>query len=44
MTERLAELDDEYDLVEYIDRTVDQVTVDVTAEARRLAAIDRHLC
>ncbi|GHG23863.1 hypothetical protein ACFFSH_38275 [Streptomyces filamentosus] len=38
LTERLAELDDEYDILEYGDRTVDQVNAEVTAEARRLAA------
>ncbi|MER7112700.1 hypothetical protein [Streptomyces sp. NPDC000229] len=38
LTERLAELDDEYDVLEYGDRTVDQVDAEVTAEARRLAA------
>ncbi|WP_327169608.1 hypothetical protein [Streptomyces subrutilus] len=38
LTERLAELDDEYDILEYGDRTVDQVDAEVTVEARRLAA------
>ncbi|MEU5685955.1 hypothetical protein DEJ48_01920 [Streptomyces venezuelae] len=38
LTERLAELDDEYDVLEYGDRTVDQVDAEVAAEARRLAA------
>ncbi|MFH8582509.1 hypothetical protein [Streptomyces zaomyceticus] len=38
LTERLAELDDEYDILEYGDRTVDQVDAEVTAEARRLTA------
>ncbi|MFH8453936.1 hypothetical protein ACH4CD_32435 [Streptomyces fungicidicus] len=38
LTERLAELDDEYDILEYGDGTVDQVDAEVTAEARRLAA------
>ncbi|GHH73809.1 hypothetical protein GCM10018793_13250 [Streptomyces sulfonofaciens] len=38
LTERLAELDDEYDVLEYGDRTADQVDAEVTAEARRLAA------
>ncbi|MFD5063485.1 hypothetical protein [Streptomyces sp. NPDC058394] len=38
LTERLAELDDEYDTIDYGDRTVDQVNAEVTAEARRLAA------
>ncbi|MEU1107285.1 hypothetical protein ABZ408_41130 [Streptomyces tibetensis] len=36
LTERLSELDDEYDVLEYGDRTVDQVVAEVTAEARRL--------
>ncbi|MEV0492262.1 hypothetical protein [Streptomyces atratus] len=38
LTERRAELDDEYDVLEYGDRTVDQVDAEVTAEARRLTA------
>ncbi|MEU3369347.1 hypothetical protein ABZ734_02465 [Streptomyces sp. NPDC006660] len=38
LTERLAELADEYDILEYGNRTVDQVNAEVTAEARRLAA------
>ncbi|MGV9761185.1 hypothetical protein ACWDUC_35970 [Streptomyces tricolor] len=38
LTERLAELDDEYDILDHSDRTVDQVDAEVTAEARRLAA------
>ncbi|MFD4947727.1 hypothetical protein ACIHCQ_29380 [Streptomyces sp. NPDC052236] len=38
LTERLAELDDEYDVLEYGDRTVDQVDAEVTAEACRLTA------
>lgn len=38
LTERLAELNDEYAILEYGDRTVDQVNAEVTAEARRLAA------
>ncbi|MGW4510355.1 hypothetical protein ACWENO_37545 [Streptomyces sp. NPDC004436] len=38
LTERLAELDDEYDVLEYGDETVDHVDAEVTAEARRLAA------
>lgn len=38
LTERLAELDDEYDILEYGDRTVDQVDAEVIAEARRLTA------
>lgn len=37
LTERLAELDDEYDILEYGDKTLDQVDAEVTAEARRLA-------
>ncbi|AJC59817.1 hypothetical protein [Streptomyces sp. 769] len=37
LTERLAELDDEYDVLEYGDRTVDEVDAEVTGEARRLA-------
>lgn len=37
LAERLAELDDEYGVLEYSDRTVAQVNADVTAEARRLA-------
>ncbi|MFB7448122.1 hypothetical protein [Streptomyces sp. NPDC056194] len=41
LTERLAELDDEYAILEYGDRTVDQVDAEVTAEARRLAAHPR---
>ncbi|MFH9060365.1 hypothetical protein ACH4GM_03925 [Streptomyces coeruleorubidus] len=38
LTERLAELDDEYDVLEYDNGTVDQIDAEVTAEARRLAA------
>lgn len=38
LTERLAELDDEYDVLEYGDRTAAQVDAEITAEARRLAA------
>jgi len=38
LTERLAALDDEYDTLEYGDRTAAQVDAEVTAEARRLAA------
>ncbi|WP_244206727.1 hypothetical protein [Streptomyces swartbergensis] len=38
LTERLAELDDEYDVLEYGNATVDQVDAEVTAEARRLVA------
>ncbi|MFG2873826.1 hypothetical protein ACGFYU_02210 [Streptomyces sp. NPDC048337] len=41
LTERLAELDDEYDVLEYGDRTAAQVDAEVTAEARRLAAHPR---
>ncbi|MFI0219722.1 hypothetical protein [Streptomyces lydicus] len=41
LTERLAELDDEYAILEYGNRTVDQVNAEVTAEARRLAAHPR---
>lgn len=37
LTKRLAELDDEYDILEYSGRTAAQVDEDVTAEARRLA-------
>ncbi|WP_055602012.1 hypothetical protein [Streptomyces aureus] len=37
LTERLAELDDEYAILEYGDRTVDEIDAEVTAEARRLA-------
>ncbi len=33
LTESLAELDAEYDTLEYSDRTVDQVDAEVTAEA-----------
>jgi hypothetical protein len=36
LAERLAELDDEYDVLEYGDRTLAQVDAEVTAEARRL--------
>ncbi|MFF5516978.1 hypothetical protein [Streptomyces coeruleorubidus] len=38
LTERLTELDDEYDVLEYGNGTVGQVDAEVTAEARRLAA------
>ncbi|WP_244291389.1 hypothetical protein [Streptomyces subrutilus] len=41
LTERLAELDDEYAMLECGDGTVDQVDAAVTAEARRLAAQPR---
>lgn len=37
LTERLAQLDDEYDILEYGERTAEQVDADVTAEAHRLA-------
>ncbi|MEV3988429.1 hypothetical protein AB0J57_05935 [Streptomyces sp. NPDC049837] len=37
VAERLAELDDEYDVLPYGDRTVDQVDAEVRAEGRRLA-------
>ncbi|MFF7362161.1 hypothetical protein [Streptomyces sp. NPDC008125] len=37
LTERLAALDDEYDILDYGDRTSDQVDAEVTVEARRLA-------
>lgn len=36
--ERLAELDDEYDMLEYAGRTAEQVDADVTAETRLLAS------
>ncbi|MGW4379748.1 hypothetical protein [Kitasatospora sp. NPDC004531] len=36
LAERLAELDDEYDVLEYGNRTLAQVDAEVTAEARRL--------
>jgi hypothetical protein len=39
MAERLAELDDEYDVLGYGDRTLVQVDAEVTDEARRLAAM-----
>jgi hypothetical protein len=38
LTERLAEFDDEYDVLEYGDATVEQIDAEVTAAARRLAA------
>ncbi|MFI1658354.1 hypothetical protein ACH4ZU_26130 [Streptomyces sp. NPDC020472] len=38
LTERLAELDDEYDILEYGNRALHQVDAEVTAEARRIAA------
>jgi hypothetical protein len=37
LVERLANLDDDYDVLEYGDRTQAQVDADVTAEALRLA-------
>ncbi|MFB6516954.1 hypothetical protein [Streptomyces sp. NPDC056401] len=37
LTERLAQLDDEYETLEYGDRTVDEVDAEVMAEARKLA-------
>ncbi|WBO61629.1 hypothetical protein [Streptomyces camelliae] len=37
LAERLVDLDDEYDVLEYGDRTPAQVDADVTAEALRLA-------
>ena len=36
LTQRLAELDDEYDIIEYGNRTTDEVDADVIAEALRL--------
>lgn len=38
LTERLAELDDEYDILEYGDRRADEIGAEVAAEASRLAA------
>ncbi|MFI5760402.1 hypothetical protein ACIA8F_05600 [Streptomyces sp. NPDC051563] len=38
LTRRLAELDDEYETLEYGDRTVDEVDAEVMALARNLAA------
>ena len=38
LTERLAELDDEYAFLEYGNRTAAQIDAEVTAEARLLAA------
>ncbi|GAP51720.1 hypothetical protein [Streptomyces azureus] len=38
LTERLAELDDEYDVLDYDNGSADQVDAEVTAEAHRLAA------
>ncbi|MGW7253519.1 hypothetical protein [Streptomyces sp. NPDC054834] len=40
--ERLAELDDEYDILEYGDRTSAQVDADVRSEALRLAQHEVH--
>ncbi|MFG3089413.1 hypothetical protein ACGGAI_17495 [Streptomyces antibioticus] len=40
LTERLAELDDDYDTLDYGDRTAAQADADVTAEALRLT-LDR---
>ncbi|CAL9638080.1 hypothetical protein SUDANB120_06261 (plasmid) [Streptomyces sp. enrichment culture] len=37
LAEHLAELDDEYDIVEYGNRTLAQLDAEVTAEAQRLA-------
>lgn len=37
LAKRLAELDDEYDIVEYGNRTLAQLDTEVTAEAQRLA-------
>ncbi|MFI0264055.1 hypothetical protein ACH4OW_34205 [Streptomyces sp. NPDC017056] len=37
LAERLAELDDEYDIIGYGDRTLAQLDAEVTAEAQRLA-------
>jgi hypothetical protein len=39
VAERLAELDDEYDVLDYGDRTLMQVDAEVTDAARRLAAM-----
>ncbi|MGW5401314.1 hypothetical protein [Streptomyces sp. NPDC003952] len=41
LTERLAELDDEYETLEYGNRTMDEVDAEVTAVARTLAARGR---
>ncbi|MFE7857339.1 hypothetical protein [Streptomyces sp. NPDC057403] len=41
LVEQLANLDDEYDILEYSDRTAAQVDADVAAEALRLA---QHPC
>ncbi|MEU8527747.1 hypothetical protein AB0C77_19465 [Streptomyces sp. NPDC048629] len=41
--EQLAALDDEYDILEYGDRTLAQVDAEVTAEARRLVEHPRAL-
>lgn len=37
LAEHLAELDDEYDIIEYGNRTLAQLDAEVTAEAQRLA-------
>ncbi|MGC9479588.1 hypothetical protein ACP4I1_36405 [Streptomyces sp. WG4] len=46
LAERLAELDDEYDIVEYGNKTLTQLDAEVTAEAQRLTCErpdqDRH--
>ncbi|MFG2334258.1 hypothetical protein ACGFMM_32295 [Streptomyces sp. NPDC048604] len=39
LTERVAELDDEYDVVEYGNGTAADIDAEVIAEARRLAAV-----
>lgn len=39
LTEELAALDDEYDTLEYGDRTAAQIDAEVTAEARRLTGL-----
>ena len=45
LVERLAELDDEYDILEYGTRTAGQVDADVTAKAHRVSAVsDAPLC
>ncbi|MFG2497112.1 hypothetical protein ACGFSB_02680 [Streptomyces sp. NPDC048441] len=38
LAERLAELDDEYDILDYGDRAPAQIDAEVTAEARRLTS------
>jgi hypothetical protein len=42
LVERLAELDDAYDVIEYTDRTADEIDADVFAEARRVVGLGRH--